>query len=48
MRNEGYFTGRRAKVYFRLIKAIDRVGIAPEALRRVAYRLLRPRRFTME
>lgn len=43
IRERGYFTGRRAKVYFRLVKAIHRVGIAPETLTSLAYRLIRPR-----
>ncbi len=42
-----YFVGRRAKAYFKTIKAIDRIGIAPVTLRSLAYWLLKPNRLEM-
>lgn len=43
----GYFEGRRAKAYLWTIRLIWRVGVAPFALSRLAYWVLRPRRVEM-
>ena len=40
----GYFEGRRAKVFFKTMKLIHRVGVAPDILTTLAYWVLRPRR----
>ena len=40
----GYFEGRRAKVFFKTMKLIHRVGVAPNILTTLAYWVLRPRR----
>ncbi len=43
----GYFEGRRAKVFFKTMKLIGRVGVAPDTLTTLAYWVLRPRRVEM-
>ena len=40
----GYFEGRRANVFFKTMKLIHRVGVAPDILTTLAYWVLRPRR----
>ena len=46
-RYSGYFEGRRAKLFFKTMKLIGRVGVAPDILTTLAYWVLRPRRVEM-
>lgn len=46
-RYSGYFEGRRAKLFFKTMKLIGRVGVAPNILTTLAYWVLRPRRVEM-